>query len=164
MFFKSIELVKNLFLYICLFILFLLPYQNIKAQEQIEVLCQVIDKASKKPIVYATILLKENKLGVISDEDGNFRIPYRFKKQSDTLRISSIGYKTTEFALVRMIEEQVNVLMLAPKIESLEEVTLVSDKRKTAKLSARKIVKSALEKIPLNYPQESFSYIAYYRD
>ncbi len=164
MFFKSIEIVENLFLYICSFILFLLPHQNLEAQEQIEVLCQVIDKTSNEPIIYATILLKKNKLGVISDEDGNFRIPIRFKEQSDTLRISSIGYKTTEFALIRMSEAKVNVLMVAPKIESLQEVTLVSDKRKTLKLSARKIVKSALQKMPLNYPQEPFSYIAYYRD
>ena len=154
---------KNLFSYI-FFICFLLPHQNLEAQEQTEVLCQVIDRVTKKPIVYATILLKGRKLGVISDEDGNFRIPFRFKKQSDSLRISSIGYKTTEFALAKMIEEEVNVLIIPPKIESLDEVTLVSDKNKTPKLSARKIIKNALEKIPLNYPKESFSYIAYYRD
>ncbi len=155
---------KNNFSYIYIFISFLLSYLNLAAQEKTEILCQLIDKSSEKPVIYATILLKENKLGVISDDDGNFRIPYRFKEQSDTLRISSIGYETTYFSLHNMIEEQVNVLIIAPKVESLQEVTLVSDKRKKHKLSARKIVKNAIENIPINYPRENFSYIAYYRD
>lgn len=155
---------KNVFSYIYLFLSILLLHSNLTAQEETEILCQLIDESSKKPVIYATILLKENKLGVISDEDGNFRIPYRFRQRSDTLRISSIGYKTTYFALTDMMEEQVNVLIIAPKIESLNEVTLVSDKNKKSKLSARKIVKNAIENIPINYPKEKFSYIAYYRD
>ena len=155
---------KNRFSYLCIFLYFLLPNHNIKAQEKIDILFKVIDKTSKKPIIYATILLKDNKLGVISDEDGNFRIPYRFRQKSDTLRISSIGYKTSEFPLMDMMEDEINVLTVVPKIESLDEVTLVSDKTKKPKLSARKIVKNAIQNIPLNYPRESFSYIAYYRD
>ena len=155
---------QNNFSYFYIFLSFLLSYLNLVAQEKSEILCQLIDESSENPVIYATILLKENKLGVISDDDGNFRIPYRFKEQSDTLRISSIGYKTTYFPLHDLIEEQVNVLFIAPKIESLQEVTLVSDKRKKHKLSGRKIVKNAIENIPINYPREYFSYIAYYRD
>lgn len=155
---------KNVFSYLYLFLSILLLHPNLNAQEKTEILCQVIDESSNKPVIYATILLKENKLGVISDEDGNFRIPYRFKQQSDTLRISSIGYQTTYFELTDMMEEQVNVLVITPKIESLDEVTLVSDKNKKSKLSARKIVKNAIDNIPINYPKEKFSYIAYYRD
>jgi len=134
------------------------------AQEDVEVICQVIDRSSDNHVVYATIYLKNNRIGTISDEKGNFRIPYEFKYRSDTLRVSSIGYETEEFPLTNLKIDEINIIFITPKIESLEEVVLLSKKNNKTSLSARKIIKNAIERIPVNYPQESFSYIAYYRD
>lgn len=160
----NILLMKILFSYLSIFICFTMSHQYLNAQENTEIFCQVIDKTSKKPIIYTTVILKMNKLGVISDEDGNFRIPYKFKQQLDTLRISCIGFETIEVPLINLKNTELNVLTLKQKMESLEEIILISKKNKKAKLSARKIIKKAIQSIPENYPRQPFSYIAYYRD
>ena len=155
---------KNNFSNILGLMLFMVLHTNMYAQEGVEVICQVIDRSSDNHVVYATIYLKNNRIGTISDEKGNFRIPYEFKYRSDTLRVSSIGYETEEFPLTNLKIDEINIIFITPKIESLEEVVLLSKKNNKTSLSARKIIKNAIERIPVNYPQESFSYIAYYRD
>ena len=155
---------KNIISYVCLFVLLGLINSKIIAQQNEQVLCRIIDGSTSKPVVYATVLLKTKKVGTISDEDGNFRIPYVYKIKSDTLRISSIGYKTAEFPLINLSDDEVNILVLNQKVESLNEITLITEKKRRRKLSARNIVKKAIKNIPINYPKEPFSYIAYYRD
>ena len=59
-----------------------------------EVICQVLDLSDKLPIVFATVSIKDKNNGVIADEDGYFRLPYKYKTQNDVLIISSIGYES----------------------------------------------------------------------
>jgi len=136
---------------------------QIQAQENQQSLYQIIDAQSKRPVVFATIILKQAKRGVISDDNGNFRIPNLYKLNLDTLRVSSIGFKTRLIALKSQKNDVINIIELFPKTESLEEVTLVHKKKKK-QMSPGRVVKEAIRRIPENYPVQPFSYLGYYRD
>ncbi|SEK36943.1 CarboxypepD_reg-like domain-containing protein [Aquimarina amphilecti] len=124
---------------------------------------KLIDAKKQTPISFATVIIKNKKRGLISNADGGFRIPYTFKKNTDTLIISSIGYLSKEILLSNLKEDKVNLIKLIEKIELLDEVKIVAAKTKRRK-SARKIIRTALDRIPENYPFTPFSYVGYYRD
>lgn len=132
-------------------------------QQAHETKFQVLDESSKRPVVYATVILKNAKIGVISDDNGNFRIPSLYRKNKDTLKVSCIGYKTLLVPLISQNDSVINNIFLSVKIESLDEIEVIS-RKKERRIRARSIVKEAIERIPENYPRKPFSYIAYYRD
>ena len=101
---------------------------QIQAQDNQQSLYQIIDAQSKSPVIYATVILKQAQRGVISDDNGNFRIPDLYKLELDTLRISCIGFKTRLIELKSQKKEIINIIELFPKTESLKEVTLVHKK------------------------------------
>jgi hypothetical protein len=145
-----------------LFIIALYVVQ-VQAQENRQSLYQVIDAQSKKPVVYATVILKQAKRGVISDDNGNFRIPDLYQLNLDTLRVSSIGFKTRLIELKSQKNDVINIIELFPKTESLGEVTLVH-KKNEKRISAGRVIKEAISRISDNYPVKPFSYLGYYRD
>ena len=132
------------------------------SQEKQQMLFRVINAESKKAVSYATIRFANYRNGTVANVLGDFRIPIRYKKEKDTLIISCIGYSTKRFALNSFKEKPYHTLLLTPKTEQLSEVVVNAKDEK--RLSARQIVKKAIENIGNNYPIEPFSYIAYYRD
>ena len=144
-------------------ILLLCICSRITAQDANTAVFQIVDKQGGQPIVFATVILINSRVGVISDENGNFRIPRRFLKQGESLRISCIGYGTRIFEVSKMLFQKKIILTLEQKLESLNEVVLKTGKREK-QYGARKIVRLAIANIPTNYPEEPFGHIAYYRD
>ena len=132
-------------------------------QDGSQIRFQVLDQDTELPIVYATVVLMKARVGVISDDNGNFRIPIIYKTQQDTLKISSIGYNTMFVPLEQHKGDGINIVFLSSKVESLDEISLLFQKNKK-KMSAGRIVKEAIKRIPDNYPTLPFSYIGYYRD
>lgn len=124
---------------------------------------RLINSKTQEPIPYASIRIKNNNMGVISNSDGGFKIPFNFKKIGDTLEISSIGYKTKKAPLSKFSRNQVNIISLIERIEVLNEVVVVKSK-KHKRLNAKEIVKSAIKRINENFPVNPFSYVGYYRD
>jgi hypothetical protein len=70
--------------------------------------------------------------------------------------------KKKAFELKGLSYTDINILYLKPGIVSLDEA-LVSAKKKR-ELSAKRIVRRAIENIPNNYPSSNFSAVGYYRD
>ncbi|MEM9364209.1 MAG: carboxypeptidase-like regulatory domain-containing protein [Bacteroidota bacterium] len=136
--------------------------QNIQEKE---LRAQVLDARDSLPVVFATVQFKNTKKGLVTDEYGYFRMPARLKESIDTLRISSIGYKTLETRIANLKDEGLNVVFLSPKIESLSEVILVGKgKQKSRGIIGLSLIRKAIDKIPQNYPSLPHSYVAYYRD
>ncbi|MGB5320869.1 carboxypeptidase-like regulatory domain-containing protein, partial [Lutimonas sp.] len=71
---------------------------------------QVLDQESEQPVIYATVILQQAKIAVISDDNGNFRIPGIYKILQDTLKISSIGYRTLFVPLELQKENDINII------------------------------------------------------
>ncbi|MCP4978357.1 MAG: hypothetical protein GY931_19600, partial [Maribacter sp.] len=118
----------------------------------------------------ATIRIKDKAIGVISNLDGSFRIPERFKEYGSILEISSLGYVSKDILLFDLSKYKTNIIRLTPAIEILDEVVVEGvrkTRRRTAtekRMSAIRIVERAIKSIHLNYPTKPFNAVGYYRD
>ena len=126
---------------------------------------ELYDYKTNEPIPFATIRVKDYAIGVISNLDGGFRIPLKFKEYGQVLEISSMGYLTKEVSLSSLSVERINVVRMTPGILALNEVVVEGKVKKRKKIfSARQIIEEAIENIPRNYPMDPFSTVGYYRD
>ncbi|WP_299767567.1 carboxypeptidase-like regulatory domain-containing protein [uncultured Dokdonia sp.] len=132
------------------------------SQNEKEIIGQVLEINTLKPISFATVQIKNTKLGVIADEEGYFRLPYVYKEKKGSIIITSIGYQKREIALASLKDGVVNTIAISVQTESLGVVNLKFKKKK--RLSARQIVKKAIANIPRNLPSIPHAYIGYYRD
>ncbi|WP_273566185.1 carboxypeptidase-like regulatory domain-containing protein [Maribacter halichondriae] len=145
------------------FFLWLLFGTIVFSQQREFITGRLLDATTNEPIVFASIRIKDQALGVISNVDGSFKIPIKYKAYGDILEISSMGYQSKEFLIQEMSENTLHILKLEPAVFGLSE-TIVTAKKKKTKLSARQIVRKAIAAIPQNYPTDPFSTIGYYRD
>jgi len=123
---------------------------------------KVIDAETNEPVSFATIRIQNRAIGVISNDDGGFAIPYEFKEIGEILEITSMGFGKQKILISELASDEVNLIMMYPRTIELQEVIVT--KRKKKRLSAKRIVKKAIEAILENYPLNSFSTVGYYRD
>ncbi|WP_088339931.1 carboxypeptidase-like regulatory domain-containing protein [Robiginitalea sediminis] len=122
----------------------------------------VVDLNTQEPVAFATVRLKDRALGVITNPDGGFRIPLRFRELEEILIISCLGYQNREVRFSDLTSAGPNRVTLTPQPLLLEEAVVLGKRKRPP--SPRRIVKRAIEKIPENYPVEPFAYVGYYRD
>jgi hypothetical protein len=145
------------------FLLFALIFTSNAIFSQEKFSCKVLDAATKKPIVYAAVMLKKINRGTHADFNGNFEIPRQYKAKGVIL-ISSIGYETKEIKLSLLNNKRTNIIYLSIATNRLKEVIIKSSKKKKRRLLGTEIVRKAIENILENNPTEAHSYIGYYRD
>jgi len=121
---------------------------------------KLVDNQSNAAIPFATIKLKNEWRGVISNAVGDFQLPTRYKLLSDTLEISCIGYDSKIVPIKQLAEDRINVIKLQSTTIHLSEVVIRA--KKIRKPSAYKIIKKAIKNISLNYPQHTYSTVALY--
>ena len=146
-----------------LFIFLAFSFINNISFAQKKISCKVLDALTKKPLVYATVMLKNINRGTHADFDGNFEIPLKYKEQG-IIKISSIGYRTKEIKLASLKENKTNIIYISVANNSLSEVVIKTKKKKRRKFLGIQVVKKAIANILENHPTESHSYIGYYRD
>lgn len=123
---------------------------------------KIVDSQTNAPVPFASIKIKTKMLGVVSNGNGDFQIPGEYSEKADSLIVSCIGY-TTKIVAFRDLQDSVqNFIKIAPSISALEEVVVTP--KKTRNLSAARVLNFAIANLKVNYPQEPYSYIAYYRD
>jgi len=157
---------------VCLLFFSMLGLLFLQGQNTIN--SKLINLKTKEAVVFATIRIKGKNLATISDENGNFRIPEKYKATNDTLQISSIGFKSKTVLIQSLKEGIVNIIPLDEALENLSEVVIYGTKKKRSNtgitsrneniLVAEGIVKKAIDRIPVNYPRVPHSYVGYYRD
>ncbi|MGB5358955.1 MAG: carboxypeptidase-like regulatory domain-containing protein [Eudoraea sp.] len=147
----------NLFL-----LVFITSVCSVHAQEPEFLRGNIYDSKTGEPIIFATVRIKGKSVGVITNEDGGFRIPKEFWLERDTLLISSMGYQKKELPLLSLSLSLINPIRLFAHVFELSEAIIKSNKKKTP--GAAQIVKYAINNIPENYPQEDFALVGYYRD
>jgi hypothetical protein len=146
---------------IFLFLIFSFIHNTSFSQRKIS--CQVLDIYTKKPIVYATVMLKKINRGTHADTNGNFEIPIKYQEKG-IIKISSIGYRTKEIQLANLKENKTNIIYISASNNYLNEVVIKTSKKKEKKILGIQIVKKAIVNILENHPTKSHSYIGYYRD
>ncbi len=132
---------------------------------------KLMDATTGEPVVFATVRVKGKALGVISNNDGGFKIPTAFQLKGDALVISSMGYETKEVDFAILKETGINRISIKPYTFELMETVVTAKKRKrliktgiNKNLTAKQIVRNALERIPNNYDKNPYELIGYYRD
>jgi hypothetical protein len=138
-----------------------MPFQML-AQELDYLRGRVLDQNTGEPVVFATVRIVGKAKGVITNMDGSFRLPLSFQEANDTIEVSSMGYDKKKFELQRLSPIDINVLYLSPGVLSLSEAVVSAKKKR--ELSAKRIVRRAIENIPNNYPSSNFAAVGYYRD
>lgn len=146
---------------------------NLFGQSTVYIQGKVFDSKTQLPIPFSFITLNQNKLGIIANEEGDFKININPKFLSDTLKISCIGYDQKLIKYSELSAKNVNNFYLNPAVIQLKEVQIsgLNNKNNTRnnsnrykKISAKKLIKKAIENIPNNYAITPFSHVSYYRD
>ncbi|ESU26424.1 putative TonB-dependent outer membrane receptor [Flavobacterium limnosediminis JC2902] len=106
---------------------------------------KIIDKATKEPIGYASVSVKEGEkviTGAITQESGNFNIP-NLELKSYTLEVQFIGYKTlTKAFTLTNADKSINFGTIAIEAEAtqLEGVNIVAERSNIVQKIDRKVV------------------------
>lgn len=134
------------------------------AQENGFITGRLLDAKIQEPIAFASIRIKNRALGIISNIDGSFKIPLKYKEYGDMIEISSMGYQTKEILIHDFSIYKLNKVIMQPATLELEEAVVTARKKRRRELTAKQIVRRAIKAVPENYPVEPFSTVGYYRD
>jgi hypothetical protein len=85
----------------------------------------VIIDSGKNTVPYAAIGIISKSIGTSSNDDGEFSLKLSRENLSDTLTVSSIGYKTFKIKVQDYLNQKEKVIILTEEVESLNEITLI---------------------------------------
>jgi hypothetical protein len=129
------------------------------SQQNIVLKGNVLDKSTGEPVSFAHVGICGTPIGAISDENGVFQlslVPYLSK---DTLCVSSIGYETYQES-ISVLREMKNIkIELNPQTVYLNELVVAE-----GKVTARRVLEKAIDRISKNYPVKPFILNGFYRD
>jgi len=105
--------------FLCLF--------SLSVSSQIEIKNKIVDFATFTPVQSASVYVQNTTIGTITNADGRFLLSIPNTYASDTLVISSIGYKSFK-SVVNVFDESMDIF-LEEDIASLDEVLLIAETR-----------------------------------
>lgn len=107
------------------FVLYTVLLVVLPLQAQMAFNGSVVDAVTGEPLPFVNIGVVDRAIGTVSDEDGNFLLEFRREKvgPADFLRISSLGYESTEIPLSRLEQSRTHfTFRLKPAPIGLDEV------------------------------------------
>lgn len=126
--------------------------------QNLTISARILDKESNEPLGYASVGIKGEAVGTISNNQGEFDFHFSPDYRNNVLVISMLGYKNFEAPVWTLLDNPTQVLHLEKSFIELEEI-VVSDT-----LTGGDIVRIALSRIEQNYPMEPFILDGFYRD
>jgi len=117
--------------YLLVFFFYCIISVNLFGQSTLYIQGKVFDSETNLPISFSFIILNQNNLGIVANEEGDFKININSKFLSDSLKISCIGYDSKLIKYSALSTEKVNYIYLNPAIIQLKEVYLLGLKRKS---------------------------------
>lgn len=111
----------------------------------------VMDK-NKTPIPYVNIGLKNDPIGTISNEAGQFELNITNKNLQDTVCFSCIGYKIQYHSITNLLNDSKTEIKMEAQNYNLNEVTISVER-----LTAKKILRKAIKAIDTNYCQNAYT-------
>ncbi len=121
-------------------LLFLTITGNLFSQQKISGV--ILDKASNKPIAFASIGIVGKQVGTLSDENGVFELTLAEYQKKDTLKVYAIGYKPQVFYAPDLIKDLNKKMSLEALPTQLAEVEVRSKKIKYKTLGTTKYSKN----------------------
>ena len=118
----------------------------------------VQDADTREPLGFASVGIKGQPIGTISNANGDFDFHFPIALRNDTIVISMMGYKNYETVL-RNLMDQENLIIKLQKSEIVLQEIVVSDT-----ISGGEVLMLALSRIEQNFPMKPFVLDAFYRD
>jgi hypothetical protein len=144
--------VKNL-----LIILFI-AFPVLSWAQSLTISAKVRDSETGEPLGYASVGIKGQPVGTISNGQGEFDFHFPLELRNETLVISMLGYKNFEAPVWTLLDNPDQVLTLQKSEIVLQEI-VVSDT-----LTGGDILRIALSRVEQNYPMKPFMLDGFYRD
>src|SRR5690554_4458709 len=132
-------------------IAFYISFIGFSSFAQTELKGKVADFMTFEPIESASVYINKTTVGTITNVDGKFALQVPKANLTDTLVISSIGFKSFKTSIEDF--ENGSDLFLEEDVASLDEVVLVADTRPK---TGNDIVVRAIERLPENLPAEPY--------
>ena len=140
-----------------LFILLaLLPFALLG--QSLTISANVRDRETSEPLAFASIGIKGQPIGTISNADGAFDFHFPLDLRKEILVISMIGYQNFEAPIWSLIDSRDQILYLDKSPIILEEIVV------TDTIKGGDVLRLALSRIEANYPMEPFLLDGFYRD
>ncbi len=117
---------------------------------------EVLNQQGSEPIVFASVFLKGTNIGTVTNTEGRFLIKVPQTSETDSLGISSLGYRTLYVSL-KQLNSKLNRLELEPAIVPLNEVIV-------RQMDPISLIKSALWNVSKNYSNVPVMMSAFYRE
>ncbi|HLW31371.1 MAG TPA: carboxypeptidase-like regulatory domain-containing protein [Aequorivita sp.] len=133
------------------FLTLLISFIGLNSFSQTEIKGKVADFMTYEPIESASVYIDKTTIGTITNVDGKFALRVPAVNISDTLVISSIGFKSYKTSIEDF--ENGSDIFLEEDVASLDEVVLVADTRPK---TGNDIVVRAIERLPENLPAEPY--------
>ncbi len=137
--------------YFRLLLVVMISFVSLKGFSQTEIKGKVADFMTYAPIESASVYIEKTTIGTITNVDGKFSLKVPQANLSDTLVISSIGFKSYKIAITGFVSG--SDIFLEEDVASLDEVVVVADTRPK---SGNDIMLRALERLPDNMPSQPF--------
>ncbi|MCF6365893.1 MAG: carboxypeptidase-like regulatory domain-containing protein [Bacteroidales bacterium] len=117
---------------------------------------KVIDKKTKKPMVFVTVSAVGTNIGTVTNTEGKFTINIDNSLNIKQLSFKYIGYKN-KYVNVETISENNVVIKMQPFAVPIEEVIVRPN-------NPKELIAEILKKIPENYNNNPNKMIAFYRE
>ncbi|WP_317168290.1 carboxypeptidase-like regulatory domain-containing protein [Pelagihabitans pacificus] len=118
---------------------------------------EVLDRDTKKPLVFATLSLENTNISTISNTEGEFALKVPKDVTDGNVVVSFLGYKTVRLPLAQLTDGN-NKIFMEVSILELSEVNLSVPK------DAKSLVRETLRKKGENYFDDPTLMTAFYRE
>jgi hypothetical protein len=132
----------------------LLP-DSIRLEKYMYLSGTVVNSSNNEPLPFASIAVKNNFVGGVSNESGVFNLKLPTDFFSDTLMFSYMGFSNLEVPINQFPKN--GIIALSEGLISLQEVIVRSK-------DPLMIIRKARESISSNYREEPYNYEAFYRE
>ena len=137
-----------------LWLMFCMPL-SLLAQESVSIHATILDAENQVPVAFAHIGIADTPLGTVSNSEGEFAMNMDRQYLEKQLLVSSVGYVTQSMALDSLVNGT-TIIWLEKTIVELDPVVITT-------LSAKDIVRKAVDRIEQNCPDHAFTTAGFYR-
>ena len=119
---------------------------------------KITDATTGEPLPYATVALKNEPFGTVTNLTGEFDFHIGQKYRQSLIVISTLGYVNFNISVNDALKQELLLVQLEPGQIVLEEVLVTED------LSAGDLLRIAINNIEKNYPMSPVDMEGFYRD
>lgn len=127
--------------------------------QQIFIKGVITDRESGAGVSFAHLGVCGLSIGTVANENGVFEFRIPDGVIDDTLCATAIGYETFKIPIVSLKGRTGFNIVLTPMINQLDDILI-----KDEKITGRRVVAKAIDRIRKNYPRKPYNLTGYYRD